>query len=69
MLDLCTKTVSKGESGCIKCIDKSLFDMANRGEIAVIPHDHAHAEMIDPLEFFKHLRENNICMKIQSNHI
>ena len=62
MLDLCTNTVSKGESGCIKCIDEPLFDMAKREEIAVLPYDHT--ESINSFEFFKHLRENNICMKI-----
>ena len=62
MLDLCTNTVSKGESGCIKCIDDRLFDMAKRREIAVLPYDHT--ESIDSFEFFKHLRENNTCMKI-----
>lgn len=62
MLDLCTNTVSKGESGCIKCIDDPLFDMAKRREIAVLPYDHT--DSIDSFEFFKHLRENNICMKI-----
>ena len=62
MLDLCTNTVSKGESGCIKCIDDRLFDMAKRREIAVLPYNHT--ESIDSFEFFKHLRENNTCMKI-----
>jgi len=75
MLDLCTNTVSKGESGCIRCIDKPLIDMAKRGEITVVPYDNdemtndemTNDEMThdtDASDFFNHLHENNTCIKM-----
>jgi|LauGreDrversion2_6_1035139.scaffolds.fasta_scaffold09322_1 serine/threonine protein kinase len=65
MLDLCTNTVSKGESGCIRCIDEPLIDMAKHGEIEVVPYENDKGNnYTDASVFFKHLSENNICIKI-----
>ena len=70
MLDLCTNTVSKGESGCIRCIDEPLINMAKRGEITVVPYDNdemTNDEMThdtDASDFFNHLHENNTCIKM-----
>jgi serine/threonine protein kinase len=53
--------IGKGESGYIHCVDQILMDMSD--EITIIPHNEDDVE-INTLDFFTHLRENGICMKI-----
>jgi len=61
MFDICANAINKGESGCIRCIDKPLMDMAMSGKITVTSYDDNGT--IDTLDFFTHLRDNNMCMK------
>ena len=62
MFDICVNTISKGESGCIRCIDDRLMGTAMSDEIAITSYDDD--VKIPTLDFFTHLLHNNICMKI-----
>ena len=62
MFDICVNTISKGESGCIRCIDDRLMGAAMSDEITITSYDDD--VKIPTLDFFTHLLHNNICMKI-----